>query len=177
MTNAEFAILSLIVEKPRHGYELEQIIEERGMREWTEVGFSSIYYLLKKLEKKSFITGRTEHSEGRGPARKVYGATPEGVEACHEAVLEALEVPHPRYPPIQLGLANLEQVPASEALEALKRHRDGLDERLTRIRAGRESEERRPDIVWFMFDYSLTMVEAERKWINRFIEYLSEMEK
>jgi hypothetical protein len=36
------AILSLAVEKPRHGYEMEQVIEGRGMREWTEVGFSSI---------------------------------------------------------------------------------------------------------------------------------------
>ena len=50
MTNAEFAILSLIVEQPRHGYEIEQVIEERGMRNWTEVGFSSIYYILNKLE-------------------------------------------------------------------------------------------------------------------------------
>ena len=32
MTNAELAILSLVVETPRHGYEIEQVIEERGMR-------------------------------------------------------------------------------------------------------------------------------------------------
>ena len=50
LTNAELAILSLVAETPRHGYEIEQVIERRGMREWTEVGFSSIYYLLKKLE-------------------------------------------------------------------------------------------------------------------------------
>ena len=51
MTNAELAILSLIAEVPSHGYKIEQTIETRGMREWTEIGFSSIYYLLKKLEK------------------------------------------------------------------------------------------------------------------------------
>ena len=45
MTNAELAILSLIAEQPRHGYQIDQVIQERGMREWTEVGFSSIYYL------------------------------------------------------------------------------------------------------------------------------------
>ena len=44
MTNAELAVLSLVVEAPRHGYEIEQAIAERGMREWTEIGFSSIYY-------------------------------------------------------------------------------------------------------------------------------------
>ncbi len=30
MTNAEFTILSLIVEQPRHGYEVEQVIEIAG---------------------------------------------------------------------------------------------------------------------------------------------------
>ena len=45
MTNAELVVLSLIAEKPRHGYEIEVVIEARGMREWTEVGFSSIYYI------------------------------------------------------------------------------------------------------------------------------------
>ncbi|HUV26505.1 MAG TPA: PadR family transcriptional regulator, partial [Anaerolineales bacterium] len=55
MTNAELAILSLIAEQPRHGYDIEQVIEARGMREWTEIGFSSIYYLLNKLEKDGMI--------------------------------------------------------------------------------------------------------------------------
>ncbi|MFL7891509.1 MAG: PadR family transcriptional regulator, partial [Anaerolineales bacterium] len=48
MTNAELAILSLIAEQPRHGYDIEQAIVARGMRDWTEIGFSSIYYLLNK---------------------------------------------------------------------------------------------------------------------------------
>jgi DNA-binding PadR family transcriptional regulator len=55
MTNAELAVLSLIAEQPRHGYDIEQIIEARGMRDWTEIGFSSIYYLLNKLEEAGMI--------------------------------------------------------------------------------------------------------------------------
>jgi DNA-binding PadR family transcriptional regulator len=47
--------LTLVAERPRHGYEIERVIEERGMREWTEIGFSSIYYLLKKLEREGLI--------------------------------------------------------------------------------------------------------------------------
>ena len=57
MTNTELAILGLIAEQPRHGYQIEQVIEERGMRNWTEIGFSSIYYLLKKLEKAGYVYG------------------------------------------------------------------------------------------------------------------------
>ncbi|MBN1315338.1 MAG: helix-turn-helix transcriptional regulator, partial [Anaerolineales bacterium] len=71
MTNAELAILSLIAEQPLHGYEIEQIIKKRGMRNWTEIGFSSIYYLLRKLEREGLISSRLENV-GRGPARKVF---------------------------------------------------------------------------------------------------------
>ena len=169
MTSAEFAILSLIAESPRHGYEIEHIIEERGMREWTEVGFSSIYYLLKKLEQKNLITSRTEISAGRGPARKVYRITVKGENTCHDATLETLETPHRCYPPLQLGLANLPSVPASVALDALKKHHIGLIERLIHIQTRRKAQQPLPFFVEAMFDHSLTMVEAEKRWIEKFI--------
>ncbi|MFN2222899.1 MAG: PadR family transcriptional regulator, partial [Candidatus Promineifilaceae bacterium] len=59
MTNAKLAISSLIAEEPRRDYDIEQkIIEARGMREWTEIGFSAIYSLLKKLETAGLVEGR-----------------------------------------------------------------------------------------------------------------------
>ena len=172
MTSAEFAILSLIVELPRHGYEIEQIIEERGMREWTEVGFSSIYYLLNKLEKKKLITSRTEQTAGRGPARKVYCTTSEGKSACHEATLEALKTPHRCYTPIQLGLANLPGVHATVAIDALKQHLNGLIERLAHIRTRRKEQQPLPYFVEAMFDHSILMIEAEKRWIKKFIQQM-----
>ena len=42
LSDAEFAILSLLGEDDHHGYEIEALIEARGMREWTAIGFSSI---------------------------------------------------------------------------------------------------------------------------------------
>lgn len=172
MTSAEFAILSLIVELPRHGYEIEQIIEERGMREWTEIGFSSIYYLLNKLEKKNFIASRTEQTAGRGPARKVYRATADGKCACEEATLEALKAPYRCYAPIQLGLANLPGVPATVAIDALRLHLNGLIERLAHIKARRKEQRPLPYFVEAMFDHTITMVEAEKRWIKKFIQQM-----
>jgi len=169
MTNAELAILGLVAERPRHGYEIEQVIEERGMREWTEVGFSSIYYLLKKLERKGLVEGQLAEAE-RGLARKVYRVTPAGEEALRAGVLDALAVPRRCYPPLQLGLANLPGVPAAESLDALWQYRDALSARLEHVRTRREILQPLPDQVDAMFDYSTTMIEAERQWIERFIE-------
>lgn len=175
MTNAELAILSLIVEKPRHGYEIEIVIEARGMREWTEIGFSSIYYLLKKLESEGLLEGRME-SVGRGPARKVYQATPAGYKVLKEGVLEALSIPHPCYSPLQLGLANIPGITPEEALASLHKYQQGLLARLEHIQERWESQRPLPYFVDAMFEYSITMIEAEREWVDKFIRQVETQE-
>ncbi len=174
MTNAEFTILSLIFELPRHGYEIEKTIEERGMREWTEIGFSSIYYLLNKLEKGGFIEGRTKQQAGRGPARKVYHITNVGKDTCRKETLEVLSTPYRCYAPILLGLANFSGIEINKAVNALKKHRDGLSKRLAHICRRRDAQRPLPDLVDVMFDYSFTMIKAEKRWIEKFIKKLEE---
>ncbi len=173
MTNAELAILSLIAEQPRHGYGVEQVIEERGMREWTEIGFSSIYYLLKKLEREGLIEGQLEKAE-RGPARKVYHLTPAGREALRAGVLNALSVPRRRYSPLQLGLADLPGIPPGEALAALQEYCDALAARLEHVQVRRESQRPLPYFVDAMFDHSITMIRAELEWITQFMSQLED---
>lgn len=171
-TNAEIAILSLIAESPRHGYEIERVIEQRGMRDWTEVGFSSIYYLLKKLEGAGLIESRLESPSGRGPARKVYHVTQAGRETWQAESLRALSEPQNCYPLIQLGLANLPGVPPSEAVTALRLYSDRLEERWNYVRSRAEEQRPLPDHVEAMFDLSLCMIEAEREWIDKFVNQL-----
>ena len=169
MTNAEMAILSLVVEQPRHGYEIERVIEARGMREWTEVGFSSIYYLLKKLEREGLVESRLEEAE-RGPARKVYHITQAGQEAQRASVLETLSEPWRSYPPLMLGLANLPAISPVEAVTALQTYRDELVSRLEQLQAKWEGQRPLPYFVDAMFDYSVTLGTAELTWIEKFIK-------
>jgi DNA-binding PadR family transcriptional regulator len=173
MTNAELAILSLVAEQPRHGYEIEQVIEERGMREWTEVGFSSIYYLLKKLEQKGRVEGRLEET-AQGPARKVYQTTPAGDEALREAIVETLSTPSPCYPPLQLGLSNLPGIPLGEAVAALQQYREALEEQQAHVQRRWDEQKPLPYFVEAMFDFSLTMIEAEKGWIEKLIRRIEE---
>ena len=168
MTNAELAILSLIAEEPRHGYQIDQVIRERGMREWAEVAFSSIYFVLKKLEREGLIEGVLEETE-RGPARKVYHATEAGRAALHDGVLDALSVPDRRTSSLQLGLANLPIVQPAEARVALGRYRDALVGRLEQVRERRENQRPVPDFVEAMFEHSTTMLRAELTWVEEFI--------
>ncbi len=168
MTDAELAVLSLVGEQARHGYEIEQVIEARGMRDWTEVGFSSIYYLLKKLEREGLIDSRLEETE-RGPARKVYHITPAGREARHTALIQALAEPIPQRSRLMLGVSNLPAIPTEEATAALGQYHDTLVARLQDVQTTRESQRPLPYFVDAMFDYSVTMIQAECAWIQRLI--------
>lgn len=172
LTPAELAVLSLLAEEPRHGYQIDQIIEQRGMRNWTEIGFSSIYYLLNRLEHAGLISGGHRPAAGRGPARKVYAATPAGRAALSAAVEEALSTPRNPYPPIQLGLANLPLLPPQQAAAALQRYLDRLTGQVDSLQAARTAQQPLPPHVDAMFDYSLTLLRAEQAWVQRMIQQI-----
>jgi DNA-binding PadR family transcriptional regulator len=162
------AILTLIAERPRHGYDIEQAIEERGMREWTEIGFSSIYYILKKLDREGLIAGQVEAAE-RGLARNVYQLTPAGREALRTSVLDALSVPRPSYSPLLLGLANLPSLAPNDVRAALQQYHANLTQQLAHVQARQSSQQPLPPFVNAMFDHSVTMVRAELEWVARFL--------
>jgi DNA-binding PadR family transcriptional regulator len=173
MTNSEFAILSLVAEQPRYGYEIERVIEMRGMRDWTDIGFSSIYYLLNKLEKSGLIEGRLDSETGRGPSRKVYHITSSGQQAWYNAQLEALSVPQPCHPALQIGLSNLPAVDPNEAIAALRKYLGSLQELQSYLRQReQQGQALLPFHVSAMFDLSQRLLQAEAEWIAGFIQQL-----
>lgn len=177
ITNTELAILGLVAEGPRHGYQIEQDIAARGMRAWTEIGFSSIYYILNKLEDGGWLEGRLaeEAPTGRrGPARKVYTLTASGQLAYQSAVRDRLAHPRPRSADFLLALANLPAVPPPEARAALESYRTALDQQLRAVKAKNERDRQSagdlPPHVEALFDYSQMLMAAELAWINRYLD-------
>ena len=74
--SAELLILSLVEDRPRHGYELGQLIELRsgGVLHFN---VASLYPLLYRLEKRGWIRGRWVEKAGRR-RRRYYRLTPAG---------------------------------------------------------------------------------------------------
>lgn len=168
MTRTELAILTLISEKPRYGYELEQVIEQRGMREWTEIGFSSIYYILKKLEDKQMITSRVQ-SKSSGPPRKVFKITEEGRKALYAGALETMHTPGHNPRPFLLGLSVLHLYEREVVMEKVKGYLTKLIEQRENLVATRDAQRPTFGYVEMMFDYSLAMLDAEIAWITDFL--------
>ena len=73
LNHREFVILGLVAEFSSHAYSINQRIDERGMREWTSIGKSSIYSDLNNLEENKLVESHREEVDNR--IRKVYTIT------------------------------------------------------------------------------------------------------
>lgn len=74
--SAELLILSLLEGRPRHGYEMATLIEQRSSGA-VRFYVASLYPLLYRLEKRGWIQGRWVEKSGQR-RRRYYRLTPEG---------------------------------------------------------------------------------------------------
>src|ERR1700752_2147304 len=74
--SAELLILSLLEDRPRHGYEIGKLIETRS-KGALRFNVASLYPLLYRLEKRGWIDGKWEEKAGQR-RRRLYKLTPEG---------------------------------------------------------------------------------------------------
>lgn len=74
--SAELLILSLVEDRPRHGYDIGKLIETRSGGA-LRFNVASLYPLLYRLEKRGWIDGRWEEKAGQR-RRRLYRLTPEG---------------------------------------------------------------------------------------------------
>ena len=173
VTDAELAVMSLLAEKPMHGYQIEQIIEERGMREWTNIGFSSIYYILEKLRKIGWLEHILKSGEGKGPARQIFSLTNTGRDAWERAVISALSHPRRSSSNFQLGLSNLLLLEKEQIISSLEDYMSVIEQKYQHIMD--EFTNYKGNLPWYasaMFDLSLTQIKTEMEWVKAFIKMI-----
>ena len=76
LTTPDLVILSLLAERPMHGYEVNATLEDRKIREWAPVSRPQIYYSLDKLTRLRLIRIAAEDTASAGPERRVFETTP-----------------------------------------------------------------------------------------------------
>jgi DNA-binding PadR family transcriptional regulator len=170
ISDIEAAILGLLCERPQYGYDLDRTINDRGMRNWTRIGFSSIYYVLKRLERSSLIRSGLEAVEGK-PSRRNYTITEKGRMAMREKVASALSGSPKLISSFDLGLANITLLSRDEAAECLHKHIASLDERARFLENGIAESMGRGDPyrITMLFELPLVQLEAERECIEKMI--------
>jgi len=86
------ALLNFLAQKPAHGYELIQKINESGLSE-IEADPATIYRNLRRMEEDGLVLSQWE-TEHTGPARRSYRLSPAGCQAlefCVQLITEKVE--------------------------------------------------------------------------------------
>lgn len=175
MTQIEMVLLALLYEEDRYGYEIESVIEERKMRNWTKIGFSSIYNSLKNLEKKGLIGSRYEEEYG-SPARKVYFVNDTAKESVRETIKKILHSPERVYSEFSIGLAFSHFLAKEEVYECLIKYRESLEKRRKTILQSYSEQPIVQNIIHIkaLFTHPLKLIEAEVEWINDLLNEIKE---
>lgn len=169
LTDSELLLLGLVAEMPRHGYELEQVIETRGMREWSQIGFSSIYFVLGKLEKAGLVLAETPAG---AKARKAFSITEAGRNVLLDQTVAALGLYRPTFSSLLLGMVHWPLLSRSAALDALEQRRASVDAEIERIERLRRQRQPMPDHIEVLFDFAAGQLAAEHTWITTTLDYM-----
>ncbi|WP_424358599.1 PadR family transcriptional regulator [Methanocella sp. MCL-LM] len=173
VSNAEAALLSLLCEKPMHGYEIEKTIEDRNMRYWTEISFYSIYRVLRKLEEKGLVESQLKLSKNN-VSQKVYTVTEPGRVTTREKILHNLSIAERPISPVDLAVANISLLSNSEAIACLERYTSSVDGMIADYRALDDFFQANgyPDTDRALALRPLAHMKAEKAWAIEFLDML-----
>lgn len=118
MIEHEMLFLGLLVDGPKHGYEIKRKIEEE-LFPFVGLKVKSIYYPLKKMEQLKLIS-KDVGREGKWPEKFIYSITPKGRRIFDHLITESfLSIERPFFT-IDLSLYFLPYVDKKIALRKLR---------------------------------------------------------
>jgi DNA-binding PadR family transcriptional regulator len=167
----EFAILGLLAEAPRSGYDIKKEVEGRLGHFWSE-SYGHIYPMLRRLHSRGLVEKEVEEQSGR-PDRHVYRITAQGQ---HELTgwFAAPPVAATRTRnELLLRLFLGRHASPEHLVRDVAQFREGLERELEQLRSvrqqiGNEADNHPERIYWdLVLDYGLTVFGAMAEWGRR----------
>jgi DNA-binding PadR family transcriptional regulator len=177
LSNSEFILLQIIYDREMiSGYEINQLIKDRGYREWADIGTTSIYVGLNKLHKRKLLNSYIDiEKQGRGPVPRKFEITDEGKTVLQQETLEALSSTRERDFKFDLALAAIPHVPTEAVLAALQQRKsfltevaDGLNQKLATFKIKQV-----PVNMQALYWHPLILIKNEMEFMDNLIQELS----
>ena len=86
LTTPDLVLLSLLAERPMHGYQANLELERRQVRDWAGISRPQVYYSLEKLARLGLIRGAESEEPLAGPERRVFVTSAKGRAALADAL-------------------------------------------------------------------------------------------
>src|SRR5690349_12084399 len=86
LTTPDLVLLSLLAERPMHGYQANTMLEYRQVKEWAGVSRPQVYYSIDKLAGLGLIRAAESEDEAAGPERRIFETSAKGRAALADAL-------------------------------------------------------------------------------------------
>jgi len=171
LTTPDMVLLSLLAERPMHGYQANLELERREIRDWAGISRPQVYYSLEKLAGAELIRSLETNEPASGPERSTFETTAKGRAALAEALEREEWITQRERPPFLTWMALSWQARPGVFLKQLKRRRKFLlkeiaREKKTLLSIYDEVGHKYHEAVW-MVGLMLDQMRVEVRWTHR----------
>jgi len=171
LTTPDLVLLSLLAERPMHGYQANLELERRQVRDWAGISRPQVYYSLEKLARLGLIRNANSAEVVAGPERNVFATNAAGRAALADALKREEWTTQRERPPFLTWIALSWQARPDVFDRQLRRRHEYLERELENeiatLRAVRQEVGHRfHEAVW-MVSLTIQQFRTELRWIRK----------
>jgi DNA-binding PadR family transcriptional regulator len=171
LTTPDLVLLSLLAERPMHGYQANLELERRQVRDWAGISRPQVYYSLEKLAGLGLIRAADSDDPAAGPERSVFTTSARGRAALADALEREDWATQRERPPFLTWIALSWEARPGVFQQQLRRRQKFLETELAReeatlrdVRA--EVGHRFHEAVW-MLSLTTQQIRTELRWARK----------
>ncbi len=171
LTTPDLVLLSLVAERPMHGYQANLELERREIRDWAGISRPQVYYSLEKLAQAGLIRASETDEPAAGPERSTFVTTGKGRGALAAALEREEWATQRERPPFQTWIALSWQARPGVFEKQIERRREFLEAEAARekeVLASILEEVGHPyhEAVW-MVSFVIKQFQLELRWLRK----------
>lgn len=171
LSTADLVLLSLLAERPMHGYQANAELVRREVRDWAGISRPQVYYSMEKLARMGMLREAAGSGSAEGPERQVFAATAKGKKALANALEQENWTTQRDKPAFLTWMALSWQARPGVFSKQLRRRRQFLERECAREKETLDSilrEVGHPyhEAAW-MVKLMIEQFEAELRWIKK----------
>lgn len=171
LTTPDLVLLSLLAERPMHGYQANVLLEFRKVRDWAGVSRPQVYYSVEKLAGLGLVRAAESEDDAGGPERRVFETTARGRAALADALERESWTDQSERPAFLTWMALSWQCGEGVFLKQLERRQKFLESEVARMKetlAAVRKEVGHPfhEAVW-MLSFKLNQLRVELRWLKK----------
>ncbi len=176
LTTPDLVLLSLLSERPMHGYQANAEMERREIRDWAGISRPQVYYSMEKLARSGLLRAAENAEPAAGPDRSVFETTAKGKQALADALEREEWTTQRERPAFQTWLALSWRARPGVLPEQIQRRRKFLEKALAREKEILRSvleEVGHPyhEAVW-MVSFVIEQFKLELQWLRKLLREL-----